>query len=58
MKSEVISITLCSGVFGHQEAACRAHRLTNRDFVAENDLLEPLKLAGETVTGLLSRVNQ
>lgn len=35
-----------------------ASLITNRDFVAENDLLEPLNLADETVTGLLSRVNQ
>ncbi len=35
-----------------------ASLITGRNFAAENDLLAPLKLQGETMAGLLARVNQ
>ncbi|WP_028601257.1 NAD/NADP octopine/nopaline dehydrogenase family protein [Ottowia thiooxydans] len=46
-----VDMTATQAVIGN------AALITDRDFTAENDLLEPLMLAGETVTGLLARVN-
>lgn len=35
-----------------------ASLITGRDFTAENDLLEPLKLQSASMAGLLARVNR
>ena len=41
-----------------QTVIAAASLLANRDFAAENDLIEPLRLKDETVSGLLERIRR